>query len=305
MNTALSQALKFVQDAPKNMGNFINENVVWPIKKATPQYQQQTKNASSYQTALEARQLQAMGQMHDDPGQINKNFVYKGVIPGQQNKQNDAASAFWSMFPSKNARAEGKPVATTGIIKKISPTPSMMPQATTTPPPVTPTPTPNPYLDAYEEGTPSQYLKTIAGAASQYKVPMSLLTSMLAHESMSWNPKVISGELASPAGAQGIAQFMPATAKGMGIDPLNTDQAIQGAARKLAAHYQQFGSWPLALAAYNAGAGNVLDFLNGTNYAGNNPNRIKTGGIPDFVETRNYVPHILERAKKRVKKYSE
>lgn len=303
MNTALSQALKFVQDAPKNVGGFINENIVWPVQKMTPQYQQQQKKATAYQTAVEARQLQAMGQVHDDPRQMNKNYVYKGVIKEQPTKQTDAAAAFWSMFPSKNARAEAKPIATIGVVKKTTPTPSMMPTATPTP--IPPTPTPNPYLDAYEDATPPQYLKTIANASSEYKVPMSILSAMLAHESMSWNPKVISGELASQAGAQGIAQFMPATAKGMGIDPLNTDQAIQGAARKLAAHYKQFGSWQLALAAYNAGAGHVADFLNGTNFTGNNPKRIKTGGIPDFVETRNYVPHILDRAKTKVKKYSE
>lgn len=289
MNTALIDALKFVKNAPQNVGNFINDAVVSPVRRMTPQYQQDLKNADTYQKVTEARQLKAMGQVHDDPRQKKNNYVYQGIV-----KPQTVNNPLATMIPSKTARAEqSKPIVP---VKQPSLTPTAIPS---------PTPTPNPYLDAYEDATPQQYIPTIASASAQYKVPMSLLSAMLAHESMTWNPDVISGKMSSPVGAQGIAQFMPATAKGMGIDPLNTEQAIQGAARKLAGHYKQFGSWPLALAAYNAGAGHVSDFLNGTNYTGNNPNRIKTGGIPDFVETRNYVPHILERAKKKVKKYSE
>ncbi len=82
----------------------------------------------------------------------------------------------------------------------------------------------------------------------------------------------------SPAGAQGIAQFMPATARGVGLaDPFDPAQAIPAAARLLGGHLKEFGSLPLALAAYNAGAGAVHRY----------------GGIPPYRETQAYVARIL------------
>ena len=85
----------------------------------------------------------------------------------------------------------------------------------------------------------------------------------------------------SPAGAQGIAQFMPATARGMGVsDPFDPAQAIPAAARLLSGHVRGFGSVPLALAAYNAGPGAVQRY----------------GGIPPYPETQAYVARILALA---------
>ena len=82
----------------------------------------------------------------------------------------------------------------------------------------------------------------------------------------------------SPAGALGIAQFMPGTARGLGINPLEPVQALKGAARMMArsvrAHH---GDIRLALAAYNAGEGAVQ----------------KYGGVPPYRETQNYVRTIL------------
>ena len=82
----------------------------------------------------------------------------------------------------------------------------------------------------------------------------------------------------SPAGAQGIAQFMPATARGMGLrDPFDPVQAIPAAGRLLGGHLRTFGSVPLALAAYNAGSGAVRRYR----------------GVPPFAETRAYVARIM------------
>jgi LysM repeat protein len=67
----------------------------------------------------------------------------------------------------------------------------------------------------------------------------------------------------SYAGAVGIAQFMPATAASLGINPYNPTQALQGAARLMATYVRQYGSYALALAAYNAGPGTVNGALRG------------------------------------------
>ena len=72
-------------------------------------------------------------------------------------------------------------------------------------------------------------------------------------------------------------QFMPATAKGLGIDPTDPAQAVDGGARYLKAQLDRFGSVDLALAAYNAGPGAVQ----------------RAGGVPPYTETRNYVAKVL------------
>jgi peptidoglycan DL-endopeptidase CwlO len=84
----------------------------------------------------------------------------------------------------------------------------------------------------------------------------------------------------SPAGAQGLMQFMPATAKGLGVNALDPASAINGAAKYLSSLTQQFGSTELALAAYNAGPGTVSRY----------------GGIPPYSETQNYVRAVMTKA---------
>jgi soluble lytic murein transglycosylase-like protein len=69
---------------------------------------------------------------------------------------------------------------------------------------------------------------------------------------------------------------MPATAQGLGVDPMNPTQAVDGAARMLRGLLGEFGSVDLALAAYNAGPGAVHRY----------------GGIPPYAETRRYVPAV-------------
>jgi hypothetical protein len=81
----------------------------------------------------------------------------------------------------------------------------------------------------------------------------------------------------SPAGAVGVMQFMPATARGMGIDPRDPAQAIDAAGRYLRSQINRFGSVQLGLAAYNAGPGAVL----------------RAGGVPQNRETLAYGPKVL------------
>jgi hypothetical protein len=121
---------------------------------------------------------------------------------------------------------------------------------------------------------PAAYAGTIAQAASSNGIPPSLLAALLYHESR-FEPNVVSS-----AGAEGIAQFMPATAAGMGVDPTNPTQSIEGAARLLGSYTREFGSYADALAAYDAGASAVERY----------------GGIPPYAETQAYVPAVLSLA---------
>lgn len=83
-------------------------------------------------------------------------------------------------------------------------------------------------------------------------LPAGLLRRMAYQESR-FNPSA-----RSPVGALGLMQFMPATAKQFGIDPLNPAQSIAAAGKYMAQLYKQAGSWRAAVAAYNWGIGNVL-----------------------------------------------
>ena len=80
----------------------------------------------------------------------------------------------------------------------------------------------------------------------------------------------------SAAGAIGLGQLMPDTAAELGVDPRDPRQNLEGSARYLKQQLDRFGDYPTALAAYNAGPGNVQ----------------KYGGIPPFPETQNYVAAI-------------
>ena len=128
-------------------------------------------------------------------------------------------------------------------------------------------------------------------AADKYQIPRSLMNALVVQES---GYRV---DAKSKAGASGLMQLMPATAKSLGVtDIFDVDQNIDAGARYLQQQYKRFGSWPLALAAYNAGPGAVEDYKNGTNFTGGNPNKRKTGGIPNYPETQNYVKNIMAKS---------
>lgn len=118
----------------------------------------------------------------------------------------------------------------------------------------------------------SDYDAWIKQAANDNGIPPNLLYCLLNQESG------FDAAAVSSCGAIGIAQFMPDTAASMGIDPYNPQESISAAARYLKEGYDEFGSWELALAAYNAGPQAVKD-------AGNQ--------IPNYTETQNYVSSIM------------
>ena len=108
--------------------------------------------------------------------------------------------------------------------------------------------------DLFPKAAP--YQDAIQGAQTKYGIPSNYLAKLLNAES-SFDPKIISGQRKSSAGAVGIAQFMPATAAELGVNPTDPMSAIDGAGRYLSQLYAQFGNWPEAIAAYNWGSGNV------------------------------------------------
>jgi hypothetical protein len=115
------------------------------------------------------------------------------------------------------------------------------------------------------------YADMFLKAGAKYDVSPKLLAAVAKVES-GYDPRAV-----SKAGAQGLMQLMPGTARGLGVhDSFDPQQAINGAAKLLAGHLKEFKSLPLALAAYNAGGGNVH----------------KYGGIPPFAETQAYVPKV-------------
>ena len=83
-------------------------------------------------------------------------------------------------------------------------------------------------------------------------LPAGLMRRMAYQESR-FNPAA-----RSPVGAQGLMQFMPATAKDFGIDPLNPAQSIAAAGKYMAQLHKSTGNWKEAVSAYNWGLGNVL-----------------------------------------------
>lgn len=123
---------------------------------------------------------------------------------------------------------------------------------------------------AYGGAYRGPYLQMARAAASRHGIPEDLFLKLVQQES-GWNARAKSHK-----GALGLAQLMPFTAAKLGVDPADPQQNLEGGARYLKLQYRNFGSWRLALAAYNAGPEAVR----------------KYGGVPPYKETLNYVKVI-------------
>jgi murein DD-endopeptidase MepM/ murein hydrolase activator NlpD len=120
-----------------------------------------------------------------------------------------------------------------------------------------------------------QFEGAIQAAASQYRVDPALIEAVIQQES-GWNPRAVSS-----AGARGLMQLMPENCRQNGLDPdttcFNPYQNIMAGTRELAGYLQKYhNNLTLALAAFNAGPGNVD----------------KYHGVPPFPETRKYVENV-------------
>ncbi|MFL6160185.1 MAG: transglycosylase SLT domain-containing protein [Marmoricola sp.] len=120
------------------------------------------------------------------------------------------------------------------------------------------------------------YAALFTAASQKYGVPASLLSAVAKAES-SYDATAVSA-----AGAQGLMQLMPATARSLGVqNSFDPAQSIDGAAKMLRDLTQRFGRTDLALAAYNAGPGAVL----------------KYHGVPPYPETQQYVTKVMSLMK--------
>ncbi len=126
-------------------------------------------------------------------------------------------------------------------------------------------------IPAYRGSYKGEYLDIAKAAARKHGVPEDLFLRLVQQES-GWNPVAVSTK-----GATGLAQLMPETAEHLGVDINDAKENLEGGARYLRMMFDKFGSWELALAAYNAGPGAVEEH----------------DGIPPFAETENYVKAIL------------
>ncbi|MBP9706768.1 MAG: lytic transglycosylase domain-containing protein [Oligoflexales bacterium] len=129
----------------------------------------------------------------------------------------------------------------------------------------------------------AQFEELIAKKAKQYGLDPTVVRAVIMQESRG-NPGAV-----SPAGAQGLMQLMPGTAKDLGVkNSLDPEQNLDGGVRYLKQQIDKFGL-EKGLAAYNAGPGNV----------------IKHGGVPPFKETQNYVTNIMKSLGRGASAFSE
>lgn len=126
--------------------------------------------------------------------------------------------------------------------------------------------TPRPYTGRYR----GEFYDLARAAARKHGIPEAIFLNLVQQES-GWNPHAVSHK-----GAIGLAQLMPGTARKLRVDPRDPKENLDGGARYLSQQYRKFGTWKLALAAYNAGPRAVK----------------KHKGIPPYKETKNYVKSI-------------
>jgi len=128
--------------------------------------------------------------------------------------------------------------------------------------------------EQHAAGVPHTYGAKVRELAARFDLSPALIEALVWQESR-WRPDAVSS-----AGARGLAQLMPGTARELGVDPRDPFANLEGGARYLREQIDRFdGNLEKALAAYNAGPGRVED----------------ANGIPNIRETRQYVAAIMGR----------
>ena len=129
-------------------------------------------------------------------------------------------------------------------------------------------------LNLHSAGIPAAYLTKVAELSERFDLSPALIEALVWQESR-WRSNAVSS-----AGARGLTQLMPGTARELGVDPRDPIANLEGGARYLREQIDRFdGNIEKALAAYNAGPKRVLD----------------AGGIPEIRETKLYVASVIGR----------
>lgn len=138
-----------------------------------------------------------------------------------------------------------------------------------------------PITEIANSAGPAAWRARVAQLAEKYDLSPALLEAVVWQESR-WRADAV-----SPAGARGLAQLMPGTARQLGVNPDDPSANLEGGARYLRAQLDAFGGdLEKALAAYNAGPARV----------------VRSGGVPAITETRLYVAAILARLSETVRR---
>lgn len=214
----------------------------------------------------------AIGQVTARITEIERQFAPPRSGNFRANLQAASASAAASATSGGGATVRA---ASTSAAGRTTTAPTSTMQPASAPSAARPTPSAGP-VGSWSRGLPSSgraWAGDIERAATRAGVDPALLAALV------WTESGFRPDAVSHAGARGLAQLMPATAEGLGVDPDDPQQNLAGGARFLRSMLDRFGTPALALAAYNAGPGRVAD----------------AGGIPNIAETQAYVPKVLAR----------
>lgn len=175
----------------------------------------------------------------------------------------EGGEAHWVAGPLMLEMSSGHPIAVTGTaLAEVPDEARMVPEIAVAD------------TEAHKEGIPAIYAPVVAELSARYDLSPALIEAVVWQESR-WREGAI-----SPAGARGLAQLMPGTARDLGVDPDDPIANLEGGARYLREQLDRFdGDLERALAAYNAGPGRVT----------------RAGGIPKIRETQVYVASIMGR----------
>ncbi len=224
--------------------------------------------AAAAEQAEAQRQTQAQAQAQAEAQRQADAQAQQQAAAAAQAQQQQQQANTWAANQWADQAYSGAATAATGVAPAPAATPPAAPAATQTAAAAAPS-------SPLPSASSGNYVAYAYQAAQNAGIDPNIFVKQINQES-GFNPKAQSG-----AGAMGIAQFMPATAQGLGVDPTNPLASLDGAAKLMSQYVQKYaGDYGKALAAYNAGPGSVDRF----------------GGVPPFAETQTYVKNILGSA---------